>query len=87
MFVVTVEERFEYRMVDIQEMTQKRVVYTLSGIDAVLIRKDLTYKTVGGMHLKMDVYYPSNLQSTSRYPAVILVVFPLAEERDKLERK
>lgn len=72
-FVVTVEERFEYRMVDIQEMTQKRVVYTLSGIEAISTRKDLTYKTVDGMHLKMDVYYPANLQSTSRYPAVILV--------------
>ncbi|GHO61852.1 hypothetical protein KSC_007440 [Ktedonobacter sp. SOSP1-52] len=74
MFVVTVEERFEYRMVDIQEMTQKRVVYTLSGIEAISIRKDLTYKTVGGMHLKMDVYYPSNLQSITvscRHPGCV----------------
>jgi acetyl esterase/lipase len=60
-------------MIDLSEIIKKRAVYTLPGMENVHTRKDITYKTVDGTDLKMDIYYPTNLQSTSRYPAVILV--------------
>ncbi|GER91354.1 hypothetical protein KDW_55160 [Dictyobacter vulcani] len=60
-------------MVDLREMSRMRVVYTLPGMEAVNVRKDLIYKTSDGADLKMDIYYPEDLQSQSCYPAVILV--------------
>jgi acetyl esterase/lipase len=60
-------------MIDLRESVQKRVVYTLPGMEAVTTRKDLTYKTIAGTDLKMDLYYPANFQGKSGYPAVILV--------------
>ncbi|GCE29079.1 hypothetical protein KDA_45630 [Dictyobacter alpinus] len=60
-------------MVDLREMGQQRVVYTLPGMDAVTVRKDLTYKALDGVELKMDLYYPADVQKQIQYPAVILV--------------
>ena len=60
-------------MVDLREIGKKRIVYTLPGMEAVTPRKDLTYKSIDGTYLKMDIYYPVNLQSKSSYPAVIPV--------------
>lgn len=60
-------------MVDLSEIVRKRAVYTLPGMEAVNVRKDLSYKTIDGTDLKLDIYYPAELQRQSRYPAVILV--------------
>jgi len=51
----------------------KRIVYQIPGMERVPVRRDLTYKTVEDVELKMDVYYPANLPSGAYRPAVILV--------------
>lgn len=48
-------------------------VYTLANMDKVEVQRDVTYKTVGGATLKMDVYYPQGIKSGDRVPAVIFV--------------
>ena len=60
-------------MPDLEEMINKRVVYTLPGMEQIQVHKNITYKTVDGTDLKMDVYYPTDLQANSHRPAVILV--------------
>jgi dipeptidyl aminopeptidase/acylaminoacyl peptidase len=52
---------------------QTRVVYTLPGMEQAPVRKDLTYKTVGSVELKLDVYYPPDFQEGSQRPAVIFI--------------
>jgi acetyl esterase/lipase len=60
-------------MPDLEEMAKKRIVYTIPNMEQIQVQKNITYKTVDGTDLKMDVYYPTNLQSASQRPAVILV--------------
>ncbi|NUM76877.1 hypothetical protein HUU40_21150, partial [candidate division KSB1 bacterium] len=54
-----------------QSVTEMPVVYQLPGMDKVIVKKDLTYKTVDGVALKMDVYYPPNLEKSQKLPLVI----------------
>lgn len=49
------------------------VVYTIPGMEQVVIQANLTYKTVEDVHLKLDVYYPANFQKQALLPAVILI--------------
>lgn len=49
------------------------VVYRLPEMDKVEVRRDLTYKTVGGVELKMDVYTPPGAKAGTRLPVVIFV--------------
>jgi acetyl esterase/lipase len=51
----------------------KPVVYAIPGMEEAIIQKDITYKTVGGNELKLDVYYPSDYDGETRLPAVIFV--------------
>jgi len=60
-------------MPDLREMGQKRIVYKIPNMEQVKVHKNITYKTVDGTDLKMDLYYPTHLQSNSQCPAVILV--------------
>jgi acetyl esterase/lipase len=60
-------------MPDFREIERMRVVYQLPGMEQVPVRKDIIYKTVGGEALKMDVYYPLDVPSGERRPAVLLV--------------
>ena len=60
-------------MPDLDEIIKKRVVYTIPNMEQIQAEKNITYKTVDGTDLKMDTYYPTNLQSNSHLPAVILV--------------
>jgi acetyl esterase/lipase len=56
-----------------EEMRRLRVVYTLPGADAAIVRKDVVYKTVGETPLHADVYTPPTLGKDDRRPAVIFV--------------
>lgn len=56
-----------------QEMARKQVVYTLPGMESVTVRKDIRFKSVNDLALKMDVYAPDGLKPVERRPAVILV--------------
>src|SRR5262249_46499938 len=55
------------------ELTKKRVVYTIPGMEQVSVQKNITYKTVEGTQLQMDVYFPPDLQRDAQRSAVIFV--------------
>jgi acetyl esterase/lipase len=48
------------------------VVYTISGMETVNVRKDLAYDSADPFK-RMDIYYPAGLQGSAQVPAVILV--------------
>ncbi len=60
-------------MPDLSETLKKRIVYALPNMDHVPVRRDLTYKTVGGLELKADVYYPFDVREGDARPAVIFI--------------
>ena len=55
------------------DITKKRVVYQLPGMEAVTIRRDVEYRAADAGALTMDIYYPPDFQSGARLPAVIFV--------------
>jgi hypothetical protein len=42
----------------LREIAKKRVVYQLPGMDALPVRRDLTFRAASGAELPMDLYYP-----------------------------
>jgi dipeptidyl aminopeptidase/acylaminoacyl peptidase len=56
-----------------QTMAGMRVVYSLPGMEKVPVRRDILFKTVGDLRLKMDLYTPGDLIPGSTRPAVIFV--------------
>jgi len=66
----------------------QRIVYTTPAMDAVIVRRDETYRTVDGRALTMDIYYPSSSPQRGGWPAVIFVTgFPDAGARRMFGRK
>ena len=55
----------------LEEMIRMRIVYTVPGMDAVSVRRDLQYKTADGQLLHMDLYSPHGERRPR--PAVILI--------------
>jgi hypothetical protein len=55
------------------EISKKRVVYQLPGMDSVPIRRDVEYRKTRAGALTMDLYYPFDLKSEARAPAVVIV--------------
>jgi len=62
-----VEEQYE------DALPQKRVVYTLPEMKQAKVHKDITYKTVEDLDLKLDIYYPAGHTKPTRLPAVVLI--------------
>jgi acetyl esterase/lipase len=56
-----------------EEMFKMRIVYTVPGMEAVTVHRDLVYTTAGQTELKMDVYCPAGMREGSRAPVVMLV--------------
>jgi hypothetical protein len=54
-------------------ISRKRVVYTVDGMDAVRVRRDIAYGTSADDRRTMDIYYPPNAIDSNRYPAVVFV--------------
>jgi tetratricopeptide (TPR) repeat protein len=54
-----------------QSVTERPVVYQLPGMDKVTVKKDIIYKTDGDAKLKVDVYYPPNIEKSAKLPLVI----------------
>ena len=52
---------------------QQAVVYQLSNSDKVIVQKDITFKTVGELQLKLDVYYPAEMKKDERLPVVVFI--------------
>jgi acetyl esterase/lipase len=57
----------------LKELAPKRIVYSVPGMNRVKIQRDLTYKTVAGAELKMDVYTALHSRPSEGRPAVIFI--------------
>ena len=69
------------REVALREIAKKRVVYTRPGMDALPVRRDVTFRSTSGVSLLMDVYYPS-LSVDRPLPVVLLATaYPDPESR------
>lgn len=55
------------------DQTQHRIVYTIPGMDAVRVQRDLTYKRDNGTDLKMDIYLPPAQSKIPLLPGVLLL--------------
>ena len=56
-----------------REISKKRVIYTIPGVDAVKVRRDEAYRATGAGSHMIDLYYPPDSTSQARTPAVIFV--------------
>ena len=56
-----------------EQMSKRRVVYTIPGMEAVTVRRDQPYRFTDTGALTLDVYYPPDLTASARTPAVIFV--------------
>src|SRR5260221_11604865 len=56
------------------EVTLRKLVYTMPGVDAVTVRRDVPYRTAESGALGMDVYYPAGPERTrpTVLPAVVV---------------
>ena len=55
------------------DITKRRVVYKIPGQEAVTIRRDVEYRADDTGVQTMDIYYPPDLKSGARIPAVVFV--------------
>jgi dienelactone hydrolase len=55
------------------DITKKRVVYQIPGMDSVTIRRDVEYRATDAGVLTMDIYYPPDWKNGTRIPAVVFV--------------
>lgn len=55
------------------QLSKKRVVYAIPGMDAVPVRRDEPYRVTDAGPLTMDLYYPSDARAGARTPAVLFV--------------
>src|SRR5262245_30732628 len=56
-----------------RDPTKVSVVFRLPGSENVVVKKDIPYKSVGDLELRLDAYYPPSLKKDERLPAVIFV--------------
>jgi acetyl esterase/lipase len=56
-----------------QDMYHKPIVYTVPGMEAAEVHRDITYKTGDGADLKMDIYVPPGLAAGARVPVVFFI--------------
>ena len=49
------------------EITKKRVVYQIPGMDRVTIRRDVEYRVSDAGALTMDLYYPPESNARSAF--------------------
>ena len=52
---------------------EKSIVYQIPGMNHVTVHHNLTYKTVEGVDLKLDVYIPADIPRDTRIPGVIFI--------------
>ena len=55
------------------EITKKRVVYEIPGMDAVTVRREVQYRADDAGGLTIDIYYPPDWKSGARIPSVVFV--------------
>lgn len=57
----------------LMNMEKQRVVLLKPEMDDCIKKKDVTYKVIDDLKLKLDVYYPKDYNDTSLLPAVVFV--------------
>ncbi len=55
------------------DLLEQRVVYTIPGMKKARVQKDITYKTIEDLELKLDVYHPADHSKSTLLPAVVLI--------------
>ena len=58
---------------EFDELAKKQLVYSLPDMEQVVTRKDIVYKTVDNLILRLDVYYPRDMVEGTKRPAVLFV--------------
>jgi hypothetical protein len=56
------------------EITKKTVVYRMTGVEAVTVRRDMTYRVTEAGPLGMDLYSPPDSKSGARRPAAVFAI-------------
>jgi acetyl esterase/lipase len=56
-----------------KDLRKLPVVYKLPDMEKAQVQNNLTYKSINGTELKMDLYYPPNYKKDSKLPAVIFI--------------
>lgn len=56
-----------------EHISKRKVLYTMPGMDAVTVRRDVTYRATEADALTMDLYYPPDSKHGARAPALIVV--------------
>lgn len=54
-------------------ITMQKLVFGVTGTEAVTVRRDVEYGATDASPLAMDLYYPSSAASGARPPAVVIV--------------
>jgi hypothetical protein len=60
-------------MTHVSEEFQARIVYTVPGMELVVVERDYVYTTVDAVPLHLDVYHPLSLDKAHRYPTVVVL--------------
>src|SRR5262245_2274261 len=56
------------------EITLKKVLYELPGMDRVAVRRDIAFRTSDAGPLTMDVYRPPDAAPDAQLPAVVFLI-------------
>src|SRR5262249_16199339 len=56
-----------------EDMTRRRIVYSVPGMDRVEVSRGRVYRTAGGESLGFDCYPPPGLPADAQRPAVVLI--------------
>lgn len=67
------EERVSEAEQRVQEILKSRIVIPVPGRENVVARRNLTYKSVDGEDLKMDVFMPEEPGIEERKPAILFI--------------
>ena len=67
-------------MADVRALIEQPVVYRLPTMDQVTVLKNIRYKTVDGLDLQLDVYYPPSASPASPSPVVLLIPGPAPQD-------
>jgi acetyl esterase/lipase len=57
----------------VEQLSSKRAVYSIAGMERAVARKDLIYRATEAGPLTMDVYYPADVAAETMLPAVVFV--------------
>jgi hypothetical protein len=55
-------------------ISKRRMLYTLPGMDAVMVRRDVEYRATEAGALTMDLYYPAGATSATPLPAIVVTL-------------